>query len=148
MRFLYLILLLGLFATNSAADITKADVTLHPFLPGAEPYLIEIEGFWPSDCHPGNQKPIVSSYSGSSVLIEFAPRDSSLGDCSLGETQYSALVDMSALVDTVQGTFSSLNVTAIPQYRNTAIPQYRNTAIQAIIQGNTGQVTQYRTGTF
>lgn len=40
-----LLSLSGLFATTSFADITKADVTLHPFLPGTEPYLIEIDGF-------------------------------------------------------------------------------------------------------
>ncbi|MCF6226833.1 MAG: hypothetical protein L3J22_11120 [Xanthomonadales bacterium] len=111
MKLLCLLLLSGLFATTSFADITKADVTLHPFLPGTEPYLIEIDGFWSSDCHPGNQKPIVSSYDGSSVLIEFEPRDSSLGACSFGQTQYSALVDMSALVGTIEGTFNKLDVT-------------------------------------
>ena len=65
MKKLFAILpLLLLIQSSVLADFSRSQVVLHPRLPGSGPFIIEISGLWPSDCHPGEQKPGVESVDG------------------------------------------------------------------------------------
>ena len=100
--------LLALFCLNTAlADFSDAYIHLHPFSSEGRPYIIDIEGEWPTDCHPGEQKPVISEYTGDSVLIEFETIVEHV-TCNDVVTPYRVLVDMSDVVDSTQ--VSSLNI--------------------------------------
>jgi len=43
----------------------------HPLYIVNEPFILDFRGEWPTDCHPGEQKPVITEYTGDSVLIEF-----------------------------------------------------------------------------
>jgi hypothetical protein len=72
--------------------------------------LLDIKGYWSSDCHPGEQKPVISEYTGDSVLIEFEIITEQT-NCTDVLTPYRVLVDMSDVVDDVPGEFHSVDVT-------------------------------------
>ena len=63
--------LLILLSSSLYADFSSSNLELHPQLPGTEPFILEISGTWPTDCHPGEQKPVVKSFDGHRVEIEF-----------------------------------------------------------------------------
>ena len=94
MKFRYLILLIG-FCINSSCD---------------GPFVIEISGNWPSDCHPGEQRPVIQAYDGNSVVIEFEIIIVHV-TCNDVATPYRVLVDMSDVVGTVAGSFPDLQIT-------------------------------------
>jgi hypothetical protein len=70
-KLLAILPLLALLPANLVADFSRSQAVLHPRLPGTGPFIIEISGIWPTDCHPGEQKPIVESFDGHTVEIGF-----------------------------------------------------------------------------
>lgn len=111
MKFRYLFLF-TLFCLNTArADFSNTNMLWHPlYLTANEPYLIDLRGEWPTDCHPGEQKPIISEYAGDSVLIEFETIVEH-PTCNEVVTPYRVLVDMSDVTDTVDKEFGFIDVT-------------------------------------
>ena len=72
MKFRYLFLLLTLFINPSRADFSNATAVTHPYYLGTnQPFILDIQGEWPTDCHPGEQKPVIKTYDGEHVEIEF-----------------------------------------------------------------------------
>jgi hypothetical protein len=86
--------------TSVLADFSRSQLGLHPHYPAAGPFIIEISGTWPSDCHPGEQKPLVASWDGQTVKIEFEIIVVHI-TCNDVDTDYRVLVDMSAAVRTM-----------------------------------------------
>lgn len=112
MKFLFPFLL-ALFSVNTAwADFSDATTRLHPFSPEGRPYIIDIQGDWPTDCHPGEQKPVVTSYTGDTAVIEFETIVEHV-TCNDVATPYRVLVDMSDVVDmdSTQATPKEIDVT-------------------------------------
>lgn len=105
------ILLLTLFCLNTSwADFSNAEFLLHPLLPFSDPYLIEMTGEWQTDCHPGEQKPVISAYTGDTVLIEFETIVEHV-TCNDVVTPYRVLVDMSDVVGDLEGFFEEIEIT-------------------------------------
>jgi hypothetical protein len=75
-------------------DFSQSGATLHPRFPGAGPFIIEISGTWPTDCHPGEQRPVVQYYDGETVEIGFEIIVVHV-TCNTVDTEYRVLVDMS-----------------------------------------------------
>jgi len=86
-----------LFSASAAADFSNSQISLHPELPGGEPFIIEISGIWPDDCHPGEQKPVVAGFNGQLVEIEYEIIIVHV-TCFPGDTPYRSLVDMSEVL--------------------------------------------------
>lgn len=104
-------ILLALFSLNTAwADFSDASTRLHPFSPEGRPYIIDIQGDWPTDCHPGEQKPVIASYTGDTVVIEFETIILHV-TCNDVATPYRVLVDMSDVVDSTQVSPMEIDVT-------------------------------------
>lgn len=98
MKKLFAILpLLILIPFGVSADFASSQVVLHPRLPATGPFIIEISGSWPSDCHPGEQKPVVESFDGHTVKIGFDIIIVHI-TCNSIDTDYRVLVDMSEVV--------------------------------------------------
>ena len=111
MKIRYLFLLLAFCFNTGWADFSDALIRLHPIQPKeGEPYLIEITGEWPSDCHPGEQKPVIRDYTGDTALIEFETIVEHI-TCNDVPTPYRVLVDMSDVIDSVTGAFVEIEVT-------------------------------------
>jgi len=103
--------LLVVFCFNTAwADFSDAFIHLHPFSPEGRPYIIDIEGEWPTDCHPGEQKPVIRSYTGDTALIEFETIVEHV-TCNDVVTPYRVLIDMSDVVDSTQVSPLNIDVT-------------------------------------
>lgn len=98
-RTLGLLTVFLLFCSPVVADFSNSVVSLHPAHPGSEPFLISISGTWPTDCHPGEQLPVVSSFDGYTVQIEFEIIIVHV-TCNEVETSYRSLVDMNDLLIT------------------------------------------------
>jgi len=106
-----LLVLLVMFCSNTAlADFSNAEFLLHPLLPWNDPFIIEMTGEWQTDCHPGEQKPVVSAYTGDTVLIEFETIVEHV-TCNDVVTPYRVLVDMSDVVGDVEGNFEEIEIT-------------------------------------
>jgi hypothetical protein len=100
MKKLFAILpLLALLPSSVLADFSRSQVVLHPRFPGTSPFIIEISGTWPTDCHPGEQKPVVESFDGHAVEIGFEIIIVHI-TCNISDTPYRALVDMSEVIRT------------------------------------------------
>jgi hypothetical protein len=98
MNKLFCVLALLLFIpAGVAADFSNSQLTLHPHFPVTDPFIIEIEGTWPTDCHPGEQKPVIDSYDGQRVVIGFDIIIVHV-TCNTIDTHYRVLVDMSEAV--------------------------------------------------
>ena len=110
MRFRYLVLLIGFYLTTALADFSDSSIQLHPVFPADGPFILEINGNWPSDCHPGEQRPVIKAFDGDSVLIEFEFIVIHV-TCNDTVTPYRVLVDMSEVVRTGLPFGDSLNVT-------------------------------------
>lgn len=111
MKARYLFLLLFIFFNPVWADFSNTQVWHHPLYIGdTEPFLIDLKGEWPTDCHPGEQKPVINEYTGDSVLIEFETIIEHV-TCNDVVTPYRVLVDMSDVIDTVEGEFRSILIT-------------------------------------
>jgi hypothetical protein len=107
----YLLILLVLWFNSSLADFSSTSVWSHPlYAADTEPYILDIRGNWSTDCHPGEQKPIISEYTGDTVLIEFEIITDHL-ICNDVVTPFRVLVDMSDVVDSVPGKFIFVDVT-------------------------------------
>ena len=107
----FLILLFALCFNTSWADFLDTAVWSHPLYAAAnEPYLLDISGDWSSDCHPGEQKPVISEYTGDSALIEFETITDHV-TCNDVVTPYRVLVDMSDVIESVPGEFPFIDVT-------------------------------------
>jgi len=79
------------------ADFSGSQWTLHPQFPGTNPFIIEITGTWPTDCHPGEQKPVVEYFDGHTVEIGFETIVVHI-TCNFRDTDYRVLLDMSQAV--------------------------------------------------
>jgi hypothetical protein len=107
-RYLFLFLALGF---NAAwADFSNTKLWIHPFVVDDEPFILDFRGEWPNDCHPGEQKPVISEYTGDTVLIEFESIVEHVV-CNDTPTPFRVLVDMSDVVDDVPGEFLFIEVT-------------------------------------
>ena len=112
MKKLFAILaLIALLTSGAWADFSRSQVVLHPVFPGTDPFLIEISGIWPSDCHPGEQKPVVESFDGHTVEIEFEIIVIHI-TCNTADTPFRVLVDMSEAVRETAPQGDELNVKA------------------------------------
>ena len=101
MKKLFAILpLLALLSSSLLADFSRSQVVLHPRFPGTGPFIIEISGVWPTDCHPGEQKPVIESFDGQVVEIDFEIIVVHI-TCNTIDTEYRVLVDMSEVVVTI-----------------------------------------------
>lgn len=104
--------LLTVFCFNTAwADFSNTSMRYHPiFIEYGEPYILDFRGEWPDDCHPGEQKPVITDYTGDSALVEFEIIvDHEV--CNDIPTAYRVLVDMSDVIDDVTGEFNFVSVT-------------------------------------
>jgi hypothetical protein len=101
--------LLTLIPTSVAADFSRSQAELHPLFPGAGPFIIEISGIWPTDCHPGEQKPVVESFDGHSVQVGFEIIVVHI-TCNVSDTPYRVLVDMSEALRSTKARGDSLEV--------------------------------------
>lgn len=108
-KFILLCALAWVPLTAVLADFSDARLSLHPTRPGALPFIIEITGTWPSDCHPGEQRPFVSSFDGQTVEIEFEIVVIHV-TCNDVDTPYRVLVDMSEAIRKTPATGDSLDV--------------------------------------
>jgi hypothetical protein len=97
MRLRYLLPLACFWLSNTWADFSESTMQLHPVFPADEPFILEIRGNWPSDCHPGEQRPVVRSYDARSVLVEFDMVVIHV-TCNDVITPYRVLVDLSHAV--------------------------------------------------
>jgi hypothetical protein len=100
-KLLYVWLLL-LCCTLTEADFEGSELVLHPAFPRSGPFILEVAGTWPTDCHPGEQKPVISSYDAASVAITFEIIVVHV-TCNSTPTPYRVLVDMSGLAGTFTG---------------------------------------------
>jgi len=111
MKTRHLFPLLFIFLNPAWADFTNTKVWHHPlYLTANEPYLIDLRGEWPTDCHPGEQKPVISEYTGDSVLIEFETILEHV-TCNEVVTPYRVLVDMSDVIDTAEKEYDFIDIT-------------------------------------
>lgn len=94
------------------ADFSNSSISSHPILPNTAPFIIDIRGEWPTDCHPGEQKPVIQQYDGDSVLIEFETIVVHV-TCNNIPTPYRVLIDMSDVIGSVepQGNGTVIKVT-------------------------------------
>ncbi len=106
MKTRYLFLLFAFCFNPAWADFSNTQLWYHPrFIADNAPYILDFRGEWPTDCHPGEQKPVIMNYTGDSVLIEFETIvEHPL--CNDTPTPYRVLVDMSDVIDDVVGVFS------------------------------------------
>ncbi len=110
MKKLFAILpLLALLSSSLLADFSRSQVVLHPRFPGTGPFIIEISGTWPTDCHPGEQKPVVESFDRQVVEIDFEIIVVHI-TCNTIDTKYRVLVDMSEVVGTSKSPGDMLDV--------------------------------------
>jgi hypothetical protein len=100
-KLFYILPFLALFQSSVIADFSHSQATLHPQFPASNPFIIEISGTWPTDCHPGEQKPVVESYDGQTVIIGFEIIVVHV-TCNDRDTAYRVLVDMSEAVRTTK----------------------------------------------
>jgi len=110
MKTRYLFLIPAFFFNTAWADFSATKMWAHPLYIVNEPFILDFRGEWPDDCHPGEQKPVISGYTGDTVLIEFEiivehPV------CNDLPTPYRVLVDMSDVVEDVPGDFPFIEVT-------------------------------------
>ena len=106
----YKILLMMFCFSTAGADFSDTRVLHHPlYLTANEPYVIDLKGEWPTDCHPGEQKPVIRKYTGDTVLIEFETIVVHV-TCNEVATPYRVLVDMSDVIDTVDKDYDFIDV--------------------------------------
>jgi hypothetical protein len=99
------------------ADFTNSTVSSHPILPHDSPFVIDLRGEWPTDCHPGEQKPVIRQYTGEAVLIEFEIIVEHV-TCNDVSTPYRVLVDMSDVIDSVTPPESRTDIDVTVRFDN------------------------------
>lgn len=99
------------------ADFSDVVAVTHPgwpstahYLPAGVPYLIELNGKWSTDCHPGEQKPIIIEYTGDSALIEFETIIEHV-TCNDVVTPFRVLIDMSDVFGGFDRAFGEIEIT-------------------------------------
>ena len=102
-------LIATLQSSGLLADFSRSEASLHPAYPGSAPFIIEISGVWPSDCHPGEQLPVVKSFDGSTVEIEYEIVVVHI-TCNETETPYRSLVDMTEALQATKPLGDALEV--------------------------------------
>lgn len=105
---------LVLLQSSVLADFSRSQAVLHPRFPGTGPFIIEISGTWPTDCHPGEQKPVLESFDGHTVVIGFEIIIVHI-TCNIIDTPYRALVDMSEVVRATKPRGDTLDIQVIFQ---------------------------------
>lgn len=111
MKIWFISFILVVWYSASWADFSNIQVGVHPiYTVGNAPFVVDIRGEWPTDCHPGEQKPVIREYTGDSALIEFETIVEHV-TCNEIVTPYRVLVDMSDVVDTVEGDFPFVDLT-------------------------------------
>ena len=110
-KLLFALPLLTLLQSGASADFSGSQVELHPLFPGTGPFIVEISGTWPTDCHPGEQKPVVESFDGQTVNIGFEIIVVHI-TCNMSDTRYRVLVDLSEAVRTTKPQSNSLLIRA------------------------------------
>ena len=110
-KLLFALPLLTLLQSTVSADFSRSQVELHPLFPGTGPFIVEISGTWPTDCHPGEQKPVVESFDGQTVDIGFEIIVVHI-TCNMSDTRYRVLVDLSEAVRTTKPQSNSLLIRA------------------------------------
>jgi hypothetical protein len=103
------LVLSGSLATSLWADFSLSHTVLHPQYPVTGPFIIEITGTWPTDCHPGEQKPVLEAFDGRTVEIGFEMIVQHI-TCNDTDTAYRVLVDMSQAVKTTRPAGDELEV--------------------------------------
>jgi hypothetical protein len=103
--------LLAVLPSGVFADFSRSQAVLHPQYPGTGPFIIEISGVWPTDCHPGEQKPVVKSFGGQVVEITFEIITIRI-TCNDIDTPYRALADMSEVIRASEPLGEKLEVRA------------------------------------
>lgn len=88
---------LALLAPGLGADFTRSEALLHPAHPGGGPFIVELRGTWPSDCHPGEQRPVVEAWDGERLVLGFETIVVHI-TCNDVDTAYRALWDLYAEV--------------------------------------------------
>lgn len=104
--------LLLIFCLNTVwADFSNTKMLKHPLhIDTNEPFVLDLKGEWPTDCHPGEQKPVITGYTGDTLLIEFEIIVEHV-TCNDVATPYRVLVDVSDVIDDVPGVFPIVDVT-------------------------------------
>ena len=111
MKSLFSFLLIVFCFNTACADFSNSSAWLHPLYIGPnEPFIIDIRGEWPTDCHPGEQKPVISEYTGDTALVEFETIVEH-PTCNDVVTPYRVLVDMSDVVGSLEGEFRFIDIT-------------------------------------
>ena len=111
MKIRYLFLLFAFCFNSSWADFSDALFRLHPIQPyDGKPYLIEITGDWPTDCHPGEQKPVIRDYTGGTAFIELETIVEHV-TCNDVATPYRVLIDMSDVINNEAEPLLGIEVT-------------------------------------
>jgi len=108
-KLLVILPLIALYSLCVRADFSNSQMTVHPRFPGGNPFIIEISGTWPTDCHPGEQKPVVESYDGQTVEIDFETIVVHI-TCNFTDTDYRVLVDLSQEARNTKPVGSMLDV--------------------------------------
>jgi len=80
------------------------------YLPSGVPYLIELNGEWSTDCHPGEQKPVITEYTGDSALIEFVTIVEHVS-CNDVVTPFRVLIDISDVFGSFESAFGEIEIT-------------------------------------
>jgi hypothetical protein len=105
----YILSLLLTISSVALADFSRSHLALHPQFPATGPFILEINGTWPTDCHPGEQKPVIMSFDGFTVEIDFEIIVVHI-TCNTTDTPYRVLVDMSDVVRKTKPQADSLDV--------------------------------------
>jgi hypothetical protein len=108
-KLLAILPLLVSFHSSAWADFSGSAMELHPRFPATGPFIIEIGGTWPNDCHPGEQKPVVNSWDGKTAVINFEIIVVHVTCNEIG-TAYRVLVDMSESVRSIKPVDDTLHV--------------------------------------
>jgi len=108
-KLLIILPLMAMLHSGVLADFSRSHTVLHPHYPAAGPFIIEISGTWPSDCHPGEQKPVVASWDGQTVKIDFEIIVEHV-TCNHRDTGYRSLADLSEAVRTTKPIGDTLDM--------------------------------------
>jgi len=110
MKFRFIGLVFVVWCNASWADFSNISQDIHPNTPISDPFILEITGDWPTDCHPGEQKPVIRQYDKGSALVEFETIVEHV-TCNEVSTPYRVLIDMSDIDASVEGRWSPFVVT-------------------------------------
>jgi len=108
-RFTAIVLFFIFLTFDVEANFSSSSIELHPRFPGDSPFILEISGTWPTDCHPGEQNPVVVSFDGLAVEVEFEIVVIHV-TCNDIDTPYRTLVDLSEVLRSTPATGDTLDI--------------------------------------